>query len=167
MFVFFSPWYYFTSAHYFKLLCFFAPLYYGRLSSLSLFRAVWCKVKNSELPENCSSTCCPLFLSLAGLPVSLKYHTSISLLYLRGSGTRLPLGVALSQSLFASLYCVSVRLHHVRKTFNIIFICRSTLSSLTQGQSLGCVKSSSCLLLGPAGLRLQGTNSAILYISSS
>ena len=42
------------NAYYVKRLCFFTPLYYGRLSSLSILRAVWYKIKDSELRGNCS-----------------------------------------------------------------------------------------------------------------
>ena len=75
-----------------------------------------------------------------------SYHFK-SLLYHCRSDTRLPLGVALSQSLFAPLKdCRLVRLHHIRTTCNMIFLSLSTLDNLTWEQSSECMKYNSCLL---------------------
>ena len=63
-----SCWYYFTSAYYVQLLCFiffFTASYYCRLSSLSIIRVVWCKIKDSELQGNCSLIHLLFFLCLS------------------------------------------------------------------------------------------------------
>ena len=68
MFAFLNSCYYFTSAYYIKLLCFFIVSYYSQLSLLSILRAVWYKVKDSEFQGNCFPTHVLLFLlSLTGL----------------------------------------------------------------------------------------------------
>ena len=63
-YAFLNLWYYFTSAYYVKLLCFFTELYNGRLFSLSILRVVWYKVEDSELWGNCSQLTCCTFLCL-------------------------------------------------------------------------------------------------------
>ena len=49
IYAFLNHWDYFTSAYYVKLL-------YGQLSSLSVFRTIWYKIKDSELRGICLLT---------------------------------------------------------------------------------------------------------------
>ena len=55
MFAFLNRWYYFASAFYVELLCFFSATFYGQFSLFSITRAVRYKVKDSEIRGNCSS----------------------------------------------------------------------------------------------------------------
>ena len=131
-------------------------LYSGQSGTRSKTQSFGRKLLTDSMLLSPSVSCWSTFLS------TISYHLdSVSLLNLRGFSTRLPLGVALSLSVFAFLLGgQSVRLHHVQTKCNMVFLCFFTLDSLTQGQSPECVKS-------PAGLLLRETNPAILCISSS
>ena len=145
MFAFFNPWNYFTCAYYVKLLLFFSiALYYGQLSML---KAVWLKVKNSELRWNCSSTnmlFSPSVSVLSTWNIISWFHFISWFPQVWQKATSKCCIISVSLNLFIML---SISKTHIQTTCNMAFLYLSLWVFWCKISTQSIVKSRSCLLL--------------------